>query len=90
MVQVSEQQQKRAKPLSAHFVVDTGSSKSVVNSQAWLDSYEEFEAPREVRLGGKSTLKALGKGNACLTSFEDNRKAEFVLNDAYLVPHTSR
>lgn len=72
------------------FVIDSGTTHNFLNSLKYMVTYEPFEEPRDVRLGGGQPLIALGAGTARIPISASGKIFNLVLNDTMYVPQMRR
>ena len=53
--------------INDEWVIDSGCNRHMGRALRWMTSYQPFEQPKTVQLGGSRAIKALGSGTAKLT-----------------------
>lgn len=72
----------------ANWYADSGASTHMPKNKSLLYQYEEFDVPREITLGDKSVILAMGSGRIKFQSGSRRAKiSEFVLLNVLYVPY---
>lgn len=79
---VEPQQQVR----DAGWVLDSGASDHMASRREWFVTYETFASPMPVRIGNRSCIEALGKGNINALMFDGDKWNKNHLVDVLYVP----
>lgn len=76
--------------LQNNWVLDSGSSHHITNSRDWFVSYSTLVDTRDVRVGSRHTLKALGVGTVTMAVQERNTTQILNLDNVLYVPNMRR
>ncbi|GBM55329.1 hypothetical protein AVEN_252697-1 [Araneus ventricosus] len=69
------------------FWIDNGATRHITNCPEYFVDFMSFHSPCEIKVAGKETLAALGKGNKTTVG---EKCQEIMLRDVWYVPEISR
>ena len=72
--------------INDEWVIDSGCNRHMGRALRWMTSYQPFEQPKTVQLGGSRATRALGSGTAKLTVLKDGRPTTSTPRDTLYIP----
>lgn len=72
------------------WIVDSAATQHITNRSDWFQKYTKYENPVDVRVGNKSTMKALGHGVIAIKMLVHGRWKSSIMENVLYAPESSR